>query len=394
MNIRRRMPDDRLAVDRLLASVFLPSAGLERTEGWVAEEQGEILGHVALERTPDIAVIRSLVVAPQAQGRGLARTLMDLAEREGGARTLALRTESIGAWVERRGYRRTTVEQLPASVRTTTQFEGSLCSSYAVYAKAPAGQDVFLDAEGIKSAVRQRYGAIASGGGSCCGPDSGKGCGCGDPSLGIGYDLSDLAAAPEGANLGLGCGNPVALASLRAGEVVLDLGSGAGFDAFLAAKRVGASGKVIGVDMTPEMLAKARGLAAEHGIAQVEFRQGDIEALPVESGTVDVLLSNCVINLATDKGQVFREAFRVLKPGGRLMVSDLVLLGALPEAMKRDMDAYAACLAGALPKEDYLAAIRVAGFEELTVVGESGYDIGGLGPAPVSSIQVKAVKPR
>lgn len=389
MNIRKRTPEDRPAVDRLLQAVALPSAGLERTEGWVAEEQGEILGHVALERTPEVAVIRSLAVVPHAQGRGLARTLMDLAEREGGSRILALRTESIGPWVERRGYRRTTADQLPASVRTTTQFEGALCASYAVYAKAPAG--AFLDAEGIKSAVRERYGAIASRGGSCCGPDSASGCGCGDVSLGIGYDLSDLAAAPYGANLGLGCGNPVALASLKEGEVVLDLGSGAGFDAFLAAKRVGPTGRVIGVDMTPEMLAKARSLAAQHGFANVEFRQGDIEELPVESGTVDAILSNCVINLATDKGRVFREAFRVLKPGGRLMVSDLVLLRALPEAMKRDMDAYAACLAGALLKEDYLAAIRAAGFERVDLVGESGYDFGDPTPAQVEA--ARAIDP-
>ncbi len=395
MNIRKRTPEDRPTVDRLLQSVALPSAGLERTEGWVAEERGEILGHVALERTPDIAVIRSLAVVPHAQGRGLARMLMDLVEREGGSRILALRTESIGPWVERRGYRRTTADQLPDSVRTTTQFEGALCASYTMYAKAPA--DAFLDAEGIKSAVRERYGAIASRGGSCCGPDAGSGCGCGDASLGIGYDLSDLAAAPDGANLGLGCGNPVALASLKEGEVVLDLGSGAGFDAFLAAKRVGSTGRVIGVDMTPEMLAKARSLATQHGFANVEFRQGDIEELPVESGTVDAIISNCVINLATDKDRVFHEAFRVLKPGGRLMVSDLVLLKVLPESMKHNMDAYAACLSGALLKDDYLTAIRAVGFQDLEVVGESGYDFGASAPAlpaaSVSSIKVAAVKP-
>ena len=390
MSIRRRQPEDRRIVNRLLEAVDLPSCGLERTEGWVVEARGEILGHVAVEVTPDAAVIRSLVVAPEAQGQGLARRLMDLAEGAGGNRTLVLRTESIGPWVERRGYVRTPVDHLPASVRTTTQFEGSLCSSCPVYAKAPAASARLLDPERIKSAVRERYGAIASRGGSCC--PGGSGCSCGDAGIDLGYDLADLAAAPDGANLGLGCGNPVALASLREGEVVLDLGSGAGFDAFLSARRVGPSGRIIGVDMTPEMLAKARDLASRHGFTNVEFRRGDIEALPVESGTVDVIISNCVINLATDKAKVFREAFRVLKPGGRLMVSDLVLLGPLPEAMRQDLDAYAACLAGALFKDDYLDAIRAAGFAGTEVVGEAGYEAGDPAAA-VSSIKVAAVKP-
>ena len=385
MNIRMRQPEDRPVVDRLLEAAALPSTGLERTEGWVIEENGALLGHVAVELTPEVAVIRSLVVAPQAQGRGLARKLMEVAEKLGGTRILALRTESIGPWVERRGYVRTTVDRLPASVRTTTQFEGSLCSGSPVYAKPSAENPIFLDFEGIKSAVRQRYRAIASGGGSCCGPESSSGCGCGDSSLSIGYDLNDLATAPDGANLGLGCGNPVALASMKEGEVVLDLGSGAGFDAFLSAKRVGAKGRVIGVDMTPEMLVKARGLAAKHGFTNVEFRQGDIEELPVESGTVDVIISNCVINLATDKTKVFREAFRVLKPGGRLMVSDLVLLRPLPGAMKQNMDTYAACLAGALLKDEYLDAIRSAGFSQPEVVGESRYDFGDPTPAQVAA---------
>ena len=165
----------------------------------------------------------------------MARRLMDLAEGAGSNRTLVLRTESIGPWVERRGYVRTPADHLPASVRTTTQFEGSLCSSCPVYAKAPAAGNLLLDPEGIKSAVRERYGAIASRGGSCC--PGGGGCSCVDAGLDLGYALADLATAPDGANLGLGCGNPVALASLREGEVVLDLGSGAGFDAFLSARR-------------------------------------------------------------------------------------------------------------------------------------------------------------
>jgi SAM-dependent methyltransferase/N-acetylglutamate synthase-like GNAT family acetyltransferase len=396
MNIRRRQPEDLQEINRLLGDAELPSEGLERTEGWVLEGEGGVLGHVAVELTPDVAVIRSLVVSPAARGRGLARRLMDVAEQAAGTRTLALRTESIGAWVERRGYVRVSVGQLPSSVRTTTQFEGSLCASCHIYARFSSRDGSLLDPAGLKSAVRERYGAIASRGGSCC---AGSGCGCGEASLEIGYDPAELAAAPEGSNLGLGCGNPVALASLKEGDVVLDLGSGAGFDAFLAARQVGPTGRIIGVDMTPEMLGRARALAAKHGFANVEFRQGDIEDLPVERGTVDVIISNCVINLAPDKRKVFREAFRVLKPGGRLMVSDLVLLAPLPEALRRDLDAYAACLAGALPKEDYLDAIRAAGFTGIEVVRESAYAADGPGDRPedgtlsVSSIQVAAVRP-
>jgi len=389
MILRKRQPEDCPAVARLLAAVNLPADGLDRTQGWVIEESGDILGHAAVELTPEAAVIRSVAVAPRAQGRGLARQLMDVAEAEGGCRLLALRTESIGAWVERRGYLRTTVAQLPPSVRTTTQFEGELCSSYPVYAKAAPGEAAGPDPETIKTAVRRRYGAIAAQGGSCCGtqPTTSKVCGCSDPSLELGYQLEDLAAAPDGANLGLGCGNPVALASLKEGEVVLDLGSGAGFDAFLASRRVGPRGRVIGVDMTPEMLQRARDLAAKHGFSNVEFRQGDIEALPVASGLVDAIISNCVINLATDKTRVFQEAFRVLKPGGRLMVSDLVLLKPLPRAMRQNLDAYAACLAGALMKEDYLEAMRAAGFAQVEVVGESGYDFGNPTPDQVARLQ-------
>ena len=196
--------------------------------------------------------------------------------------------------------------------------------------------------------------------------------------------------------------------------MVLDLGSGAGFDAFLASQRVGPEGRVIGVDMTPAMLERSRELAAGHGYANVEFREGDIEALPVEDASVDAVLSNCVINLTTDKARAFREAFRVLKPGGHLMVSDLVLLQPLPETIRNDLDAYAACVAGALLKDDYLATIRIAGFQDVEVVGESAYDLGEperaqasedlaeeslAGPDPwaaskfVLSVQIRATKP-
>jgi SAM-dependent methyltransferase len=223
------------------------------------------------------------------------------------------------------------------------------------------------------SQAEQRQSHAAST--ACCG-----GANQGEVSRNLGYAAQDLAAVPEGANLGLGCGNPVALASLQPGETVLDLGSGAGFDAFLAARRVGPAGRVIGVDMTPEMLQRAATLAATHGYANVEFRLGDIEALPVADASVDAIISNCVVNLATDKAKVFREAHRVLKPGGRLMVSDLVLERPLPAALSQDLDAYGACIAGALLRADYLAAIEAAGFKGVSVVGERRFGLDMFSP--------------
>jgi ubiquinone/menaquinone biosynthesis C-methylase UbiE len=227
--------------------------------------------------------------------------------------------------------------------------------------------------EEIKSAVRERYGEISVNRSSCCGPA--PSC-CGAPSFtdkfskAIGYSEEDLKSVPDGANLGLGCGNPVALASLKEGEVVLDLGSGAGFDCFLAAQRVGKTGKVIGVDMTAAMLDQARKNALSGGYTNVEFRLGEIENLPVADTTVDVIISNCVINLSPDKERVFEEAYRVLKPGGRLMVSDMVLLGKLPDKLMESAAAYVHCIAGAALKSEYLRAIEKAGFRDVKIAGE------------------------
>ena len=238
----------------------------------------------------------------------------------------------------------------------------------------------------IKSVVREKYGNIAAASGSCCPSAS---C-CGGPALTdigkkIGYAESDIAAVPEGANLGLGCGNPIALASLKEGETVLDLGSGAGFDCFLAAGRVGPNGKVIGVDMTPEMIERAQANARKDGVENVEFRLGDIERLPVEDASVDVIISNCVINLAPDKGRVFREAFRVLKPEGRLMVSDIVLKKSLPDAVKNSVAAYVGCVAGASLKEEYLEAMRQAGFADVVVQSEAPFPVDCVTTDPMLS---------
>ena len=247
----------------------------------------------------------------------------------------------------------------------------------------------------VKKVVREGYAKVAKGTGSCCGPKSS--CCSAAPtaeetSRRVGYSDEEMAAAPEGANLGLGCGNPIALASLKEGELVLDLGSGAGFDCFLAAKKVGSKGRVIGVDMTPEMLEKARENARKAGVANVEFRLGEIENLPVADGSVDAVISNCVINLAPDKARVFAEAFRALKPGGRLMVSDLVLTAELPEVVRESVAAYVGCLAGASLKADYLKAIDLAGFEDVKVMSEEHFPVDLMQNDPTAQAVVEDLK--
>jgi ubiquinone/menaquinone biosynthesis C-methylase UbiE len=225
----------------------------------------------------------------------------------------------------------------------------------------------------IKNFVKKRYGKIAGSNKSCC-PS------CGSSSLIkqaklIGYSEEDIKSIPEVSNMGLGCGNPVALASLKEGEIVLDLGSGGGIDVFFASKKVGPKGKVIGVDMTEKMINKSRETAKKYGYKNVEFRLGEIENLPIEDDSVDVIISNCVINLSPDKEKVFREAYRVLKNGGRIMISDLVTEGNLPDEVKKSFDAWASCIAGALEKNDYLNKIRKVGFKNVKIISESSYDI-------------------
>lgn len=227
----------------------------------------------------------------------------------------------------------------------------------------------------VRAVVREKYGAVASG--ETCG------CGCcGGPEDAeavlekLGYTAEQAAAIPEGANLGLGCGNPIAHAELKAGETVLDLGSGAGIDCFLAAREVGPAGRVIGVDMTHAMLERARALQKKLGAANVEFRLGEIEHLPVADGSVNAIISNCVVNLSPEKLQVFREAYRVLAPGGRLVVSDLVLTRELSPEMQRSAELYAGCVAGASLESEYLRLMREAGFADVRVLQRTAYDIG------------------
>jgi arsenite methyltransferase len=232
--------------------------------------------------------------------------------------------------------------------------------------------------EEIRKVVRDGYAQIARQGSPCCAPASSC---CGSAGLArtisknVGYTDEELEAAPEGANLGLGCGNPVALASLKEGETVLDLGSGGGFDCFLAANKVGEGGMVIGVDMTSEMIEKARENARRNNYKNVEFRLGEIENLPVADNSVDAVISNCVINLSPDKSRVFSEVFRVLKPGGRLMISDMVLLKQLPDFIKNSIEAYIGCLSGAIMKDEYVGAIKAAGFQEVRIIDESSFPL-------------------
>jgi arsenite methyltransferase len=219
--------------------------------------------------------------------------------------------------------------------------------------------------EKVHKVVRERYGKIAKTKSQPCG------CGCASTSQQIGYSKNELSSVPTGADLNLGCGNPIALASLKEGETVIDLGSGGGLDCFLAAKKVGAKGKVIGIDMTAEMLERARANSKKGGYQNVEFRLGEIENMPVADNTADIIISNCVVNLSPDKQRVFNEAYRVLKSNGRLMISDMVLLKELPERVKSSVLAYVGCVAGADLKEDYLGKIKQAGFRNVDVVAEN-----------------------
>jgi SAM-dependent methyltransferase len=272
----------------------------------------------------------------------------------------------------------------------------------------------------VRIEVREHYARTARSGEVGCGCGGGKSasacCGAsasGLPSEHVGYSREDLASIPTESNLGLGCGNPTAIGELRPGETVVDLGSGGGIDCFLASRKVGSRGRVIGVDMTPEMLDRARSAATKGSYSNVEFRLGEIENLPVADGVADVVISNCVINLSPDKQRVFREAFRVLKPGGRMMISDIVLRGEVPEKARKSIELWAGCVAGAMLKGDYIEAIREAGFARVLVVSErkAGDSLGEeqaadiLGKAPglsreelrrmgenIVSIELKATK--
>ncbi len=258
-------------------------------------------------------------------------------------------------------------------------------SSIVNESKAPDEKDV-------KAAVEGRYAAIARGQLKSCCSSTPSASDLYNIATAQGYTAAERAELPEGADLGLGCGDPTGTADLQPGQTVLDLGSGAGVDCFLAARRVGPSGFVIGVDMTDEMLAKARSNAQRGGFTNVEFREGDIENLPVESATVDRVISNCVINLAPDKARVFAEVYRVLRAGGVVTVSDIVSIGPIPPEVRRDMERWAGCTAGALEKSAYLSTVRAAGFRDVEILKEVPYEYLRTETYALASLTLRAVK--
>jgi arsenite methyltransferase len=247
----------------------------------------------------------------------------------------------------------------------------------------------------IKKAVKARYSQIAEQHQEGCCPSCSGAASSILRTKGIGYSREDLKHIPEEAVIGLGCGNPTAIAQLKAGEFVLDLGSGAGVDVFLAANKVGPTGLVIGVDMTEEMVDRAKTIAVDYGYANVEFRLGEIERLPVEDESVDAIISNCVINLSPDKAKVFGEAYRVLKPGGRLTVSDIVSDGVIPDEIKNDANAWTGCIAGALEQQEYLEKIKKSGFGDIQILSSREFYIENKANQTLEkllSITVKACK--
>ena len=266
-----------------------------------------------------------------------------------------------------------------------------------------------IAAETVRKAVRETYGRAAAKVAGCCGPSAAEsedpGCGCGSPGVTtsgrLGYSDAERQSVPDGADLGLGCGNPQAIAQLRPGETVVDLGSGGGFDCFLASKQVGETGRAIGVDMTPEMVSKARENAEQGGYRNVSFRLGEIEHLPVPDESADAVISNCVINLSPDKPQVYRDAFRVLKPGGRLAIADIAVTAELPEELRKDLALIAGCVAGAVTVEEMRRIVEAAGFRGVRIAPKDGrreivsqWNPGRKPEEYVVSVNVEASKPQ
>ncbi len=252
-----------------------------------------------------------------------------------------------------------------------------------------------MEEKSIKDEVKKRYAKIAEKGSSCCSSCKPFGKSIIKQAESIGYSEIELQSIPQDSIMGLGCGNPTALAEIKEGETVLDLGSGAGIDVFLAAKKVGKKGRVIGVDMTEEMVKKGEKIANKQGFLNVEFRLGEIENLPIDENSIDVIISNCVINLTPDKLKTYKEAYRVLKPGGRLLISDLITKGDLPEDIKKSFDAWSGCIAGALERKEYLNIIKKAGFNNIEIINEGSYSEEGMDKRLIDkiiSIQIRAVK--
>jgi arsenite methyltransferase len=374
LSIRPAEAADWSRIADLLSGADLPREGVAEhlNQFLVAYEGDSLVGVAGLEPYGSSALLRSVAVAPLHRKTGLGgRLVRQLIDRAAGlgVRQVGLLTTTAADYFPRFGFAAVPAGSLPADLQQSREFQGACPSSATAMLltiNAP------MNAEETRAAVRERYARAATGtDGGCCAPSASSCCGglvsVDDLARTIGYGEDDLQAVPEGANLGLGCGNPHAIASLKPGETVLDLGAGAGFDAFLAARQVGETGRVIGVDMTPEMVRKARENAARGGLGNVEFRLGEIEHMPVADSTVDVVISNCVINLSPEKPAVFAEAFRVLKPGGRLAVSDMVTSLPLPPEVQRDVAMYTGCIAGAASVGELNAMLKAAGFTAIRI---------------------------
>ena len=368
--VRTARPSDLSAVSALLASCSLPTEGVAEQLGEsyaVAEHAGEIVGVAGVERHGAYGLLRSVAVAPQWRlagvGSALVRDRLQWSE-EAGVRSIFLLTTDADRYFHRYGFRVVARDAAPAALHASREFS-EICPASARLMRL--GEDAAL--RGVGDAVREKYAKAArdaaQGDSSCCG----GGCECSTPVTGGLYDAAQVAEIPEQAlRASLGCGNPTLLASLREGETVLDLGSGGGIDVLLSARRVGASGFAYGIDMTDEMLALARENQRKAGIENAEFRKGEIESLPFAAASVDVIISNCVINLSGDKPRVLAEAFRVLKPGGRFAVSDVVVRGEIPASVRRDVELWAGCIAGALEEWQYREFLQNVGFTDIEVV--------------------------
>jgi N-acetylglutamate synthase-like GNAT family acetyltransferase/SAM-dependent methyltransferase len=359
--------EDLAAVKRLVRAEGLTLDGLEDAfpGGFeVVEDAAGLAGVAGLEGRGRHGLLRSVVVRPDRRGCGLGRALVERRVREAerrGLEAVYLLTLSAETWFESLGFRRVLRDAVPAEVRASAEFGTSGCSGAAVMERT-LGPSSASDAM-LRDAVRAHYGAIARG------ADGARGDEDRNPVTADLYSPSELGGIPLGAAAAsLGCGNPIALAELRSGDVALDLGSGGGLDVLLSARRVGPAGRAIGLDTTPEMLALARDHAREAGASNVDFLEGEMEAIPLPEGSVDVVVSNCVLNLSPDKRRAFGEAFRVLKPGGRLAISDVVLRRPLPVAVRERVEAWIGCVAGALTIERYDALLREVGFEAVEIV--------------------------
>ncbi|CAN5640538.1 hypothetical protein BH23GEM9_BH23GEM9_06600 [soil metagenome] len=395
-------------VAALLRAADLPVDGVadQFEDGYaVMSTEDGLVGVAGLEVYGGYGLLRSVAVAEGWRGRGAGEALVRdrLAWARGkGLRSVYLLTTTAAPWFTRLGFHQVDRDEVPATIRRAPEFSGVCPSSAQAMAYdlvaieepccdpsssgkvggsaapccGPASTTVQLerfdsgDADSLKATVRERYGAAAvraAAGGktSCCGASAGE---VWDPITADLYDQAETTGLPTEAVLAsLGCGNPTALATLAEGETVLDLGSGGGIDVLLSARRVGPTGRAYGLDMTDEMLELARANQARAGVTNVEFLKGDIESIPLPDASVDVIISNCVINLAADKGRVLREAFRVLKPGGRFAVSDVVARRAVPDVIRRSMELWMGCVAGALEEETYARLMEEAGFEDVAL---------------------------